>query len=107
MAAELDEVRRHVRAFYKSASRSLPIKKILLYGSWTKGHPREDSDIDVAVVIDDADHTRRVELGAQLFHYTIPIDTRIEPRCIFWDEYLHPEPASILAEILRTGIEIV
>ena len=107
MVAGFSEVKQHVNAFYELASASLPIKKVLLYGSWAKGTPRKDSDIDVAVVIDSRDHSRRLDIGAQLFHYAIPIDTRIEPRCIFWDEYQNPEPASILAEIIRTGIEIV
>jgi hypothetical protein len=34
------------------------------------------------------------------------VDANIEPKCIFWDEYQHYEKASILAEIIKTGIEV-
>ena len=30
----------------------LPVKAIYLYGSYSKGNSREDSDIDIAVVVD-------------------------------------------------------
>jgi hypothetical protein len=50
---------------------------------------------------------QRCDITAQLMYHTVPIDPSIDPRCIFWEEYLHPEPASILDEIIRTGIEIV
>jgi predicted nucleotidyltransferase len=107
MATGQDIVKQHVLSFYESARKAFPVRKVLLYGSWAKGYPRADSDIDVAVVVDSTDHSRRIDIGAKLFHYAFPIDPRIEPRCVFLDEYLHPEPCSILSEILRTGIEIV
>ncbi|MHB9027640.1 MAG: hypothetical protein ACYC9O_02605 [Candidatus Latescibacterota bacterium] len=30
----------------------------------------------------------------------------MEPFCILWEDYLHCEPTSILAEIIRTSIEV-
>lgn len=103
----LGKIKQRVLSFYESAKKVFPVHKVLLYGSWAKGHPRSDSDIDVAVVVDSNDHSHRIEIGAKLFHYAFDADPRIEPRCIFLDEYLHPEPCSILEEIIRTGIEIV
>ncbi|MHC4882579.1 MAG: nucleotidyltransferase domain-containing protein [Planctomycetota bacterium] len=100
-------IKQKVQAFLLSAGSVFPIKKVLLFGSWAKGTPRKDSDIDVAVVVDCDDHTQRVHITSKLFHHAFPVDPRIEPKCVFWDEYQHPEPASILSEILRTGIEIV
>lgn len=40
---------------YKNTLINLGIKpeKIVLYGSFAKGHPREDSDIDLIVISDD------------------------------------------------------
>ncbi|MBU4047277.1 nucleotidyltransferase domain-containing protein [bacterium] len=40
---------------YKQELRNLNInsKKIILYGSYAKGNPREDSDIDLIVISDD------------------------------------------------------
>ena len=38
---------------YKAAVESrLPLKALYLYGSYSKGNATEDSDIDIAVVVD-------------------------------------------------------
>jgi predicted nucleotidyltransferase len=107
MSQEQDIIKQKVLAFYHSAKTAFPIKKVLLFGSWAKGNPKEWSDIDVAVVIDEKDHLKRLDIGSRLIHLAFPIDSRIEPKTVFYDEYLHPKQASILSEILATGIEIV
>ena len=99
-------VHNKVLRFHDSIKAFWSVKKVLLYGSYAKGQAKEDSDIDVAVVIDEADHTKRVEITRGLFHMAFGIDAAIEPKCIFWDEYQHPDPASILSEIINTGIEV-
>lgn len=99
-------VRQKVLQFYESAKHLFPIKKVLLYGSYARQNARPDSDIDVAVVIDERDHSKRVAITARLLHQAFAIDAAIEPKCVFWDEYKDCDPASILSEIIRTGIEI-
>ena len=96
-----------IQRFYHAARELLPIKKVLLYGSYVRGNARPDSDIDVAVVVDESDHSKRVQITAQLFRFAFAVDPAIEPKCIFWDEYATHDPASILSEIIRTGIEVV
>jgi len=78
----------------------------MLYGSHAKGYATDQSDIDVAVVVDLPDHRRRMEITADLFHHAGKVDLAIEPKCIFWDEFQNHENASILAEIIRTGVEV-
>lgn len=99
-------IREKVLRFYKSVEKLFPIKKVFLYGSYAKGLANEHSDIDVAVVIDEADHSKRIEITAKLFHSAFDIDASIEPKCIFWDEYNNYDKASILSEIINTGVEI-
>jgi predicted nucleotidyltransferase len=100
-------VRDKILRFHESICRLFPVRKVLLYGSHAKGKAQPDSDIDVAVVVGESDHSRRVEITAGLLHAAAAIDPAIEPKCIFWDEYRRPAAASILAEIIRTAIEIV
>ena len=100
-------IREKILRFHESASRQFPIRKVLLYGSYAKGRATPQSDIDVAVVVDEADHTRRIEITAGLFHWAAQVDPAIEPKCVFWDEYKNPDTASILSEIIATAIEIV
>ena len=99
-------IREKLLRFYQSAKQLFPIRKMLLYGSYAKGTATEDSDIDVAVVVDQPDHSKRVEITARLFHAAFDIDAAIEPKCIFWDDYVNPDKASILSEILSSAIEI-
>jgi len=99
-------IRKKVLKFYQSARQLFPIKKMLLYGSHVKGTATENSDIDVAVVVDEADHSKRIEITAKLFHAAFDIDAAIEPKCIFWDEYVNPDKASILSEIINKSIEV-
>lgn len=96
-----------VLRFYEAARQSLPVRKVLLYGSHAKGNAGQDSDIDVAVVVAETDHSRRIEITARLFDSAFRIDPALEPKCIFQDEYEDHDQASILAEILATGVEIV
>ena len=102
-----DMIRDKVLRFYESAKESLPIRKVLLYGSHAKGRATAESDIDVAVVVDEPDHAKRIEITARLFHWAFRVDPAIEPKCVFWDEYHNHDKASILAEIIDTSVEIV
>lgn len=77
------------------------LRSVFLFGSYAKGTQREDSDIDVAVVVD--------ELGGDYMTYASllwklrrQINTRIEPVLFEADK----DPAGFLEEIRRTGIEI-
>jgi predicted nucleotidyltransferase len=100
-------IRDKLLRFYQAARQSLPIRKVLLYGSHAKGNAGPESDIDVAVVVDEPDHSRRIEITTQLFDSAFRIDPAIEPKCIFQDEYEDHDKASILAEIIATAVEIV
>lgn len=106
MAKRKDLIDKKVPLFYKLVKDVYPIKKIILYGSYAKGIATKDSDIGVAVVVEEQNHFKRVEITANLFHYAGMIDSNIEPKCIFWDEYKSHDKASILAEIIKTGVEI-
>jgi len=100
-------VRDKVLRFYESARQSVPIRKVLVYGSHAKGRATAQSDIDVAVVVDESDHAKRIEITSRLFHSAFQVDPAIEPKCVFWDEYQNHDRASILSEIIDTSVEVV
>ena len=107
MAEIENKIKEKVNAFYLLIRDKYKVKGILIYGSYAKGTIRKDSDIDVGVIIDAPTHDERIDITASLFHESRKIDTSIEPKCIFWDEYKKHDKASILGEIIRTGIKIV
>ncbi len=100
-------IRQKILAFHQLARQWLPVRKMLLYGSHARGQATGHSDIDVAVIVDEFDHAKRIETTAKLFHLAAQVDPAIEPKCIFWTEYQNHDRASILAEIIKTGIEII
>jgi len=106
MAQESDIIQSVLAPFCTAVKDRYPVIKIFLYGSYAKGNHTPDSDIDVGVVIDEKDHSRRIEITADLFRLAREIHNAIEPKCIFRDEFERCENASILSEIIRTGINV-
>ncbi len=77
---------------------NFPVKKVILYGSHARGKARDDSDIDVAIVV------RQVEgdfllSEKKLFTLRRNIEPMIEPVLLEEDN----DPSGFLAEILKTG----
>lgn len=54
------------------------VKKVVLFGSQAKGTSNQNSDIDIAVIVDQLD-SDFLETEAKLYKLRREIDTRIEP----------------------------
>lgn len=63
-----DELKRH----------SINITKMILYGSYAKGHPKPYSDIDLIVVSQDLDRFAPLERQELLAQFTMNIDAPLE-----------------------------
>lgn len=107
MVKDENYIKEKVIEFYNLIKQQYPIKKILLFGSYAKGNYNINSDIDIAVVMDEYKSKNRIEITSELFKIASGIDVYIEPKCIFWKEYLDHEPASILSEIIHTGKALI
>ena len=92
---------RCVKQYADLIRQNFNVKKIILYGSYLKDAPREDSDIDVAVVLKRVDGDFLTS-EAKLFQLRREIDARIEP--VLLEE--SNDRSGFLEEILKTG-EIV
>lgn len=52
MEAKMDKVsRRTISAFARDVARQFKPQKIILFGSYAYGHPTEDSDVDILVIM--------------------------------------------------------
>ena len=78
-------------------------QKIIIFGSYVKGNPHKDSDIDVAVVFPNYDN--RLNRQVELMKLTRQIDTRIEPHP-FWENEFNPSNPFV-NEIVSYGMEVV
>lgn len=74
--------------------------KVYLFGSYSKGCVRPDSDIDIAVVVPRVEGDY-LSTAASLWRITMDVNTLIEPVLI---EEVYPSP--LYENILQTGIVI-
>jgi uncharacterized protein len=75
------------------------VRKVILYGSYAKGTAREnESDIDVAIILDKLDDDLLIS-EAKLFRLRRSIDVRIEPLLLEADD----DKTGFLDEIMKTG----
>jgi predicted nucleotidyltransferase len=75
---------------------------IFLFGSYHKGSFREESDIDIAVVLEDFDDLQDMQL--KLMKLRREIDNRIEPHPFRRADFMPSNP--LVTEILNNGQEI-
>ena len=92
------QVIRIVKKYKDVVTRQFGPATVYLFGSYSKGYAREDSDIDVAVVVSEVRGDFLKE-SAKLWRLTLDVNTLIEPILI---ESSHPSP--LYEEILQSGI---
>jgi len=94
-----------VRAYKGLVEKSFPVNvaQFWLFGSYAKGNPHKDSDIDVALVVEHLDKDYNIlENEPILWKLCENVDFRIEPHVIARDT----DYADFLNEIQHTGIQI-
>ena len=95
------EVIKKLIKYKKLLSKQMKFDELILFGSYAKGTQKEDSDVDVAVVLDETsgDYFSTRPL---LWKISRVVDDRIEP-LIF--ERKHDD-SGFLEEVIKTGIVI-
>jgi len=87
---------------YKTlVSRHFDVDKVVLFGSYAKGTQKEDSDIDVAIIVNSIEQ-EFFTYAPLLWKLRHEVDDRIEPILI---EKNHDE-SGFLNEVLSTGLVI-
>lgn len=74
------------------------VNKIVLYGSYARGTMHEESDIDIAVIINSIKGDL-LKAKSKLFQLTEDLDDRIEPILLINKD----DPSDFLPNVLRTG----
>ncbi len=77
-------------------------KDMFLFGSHVNGMPAEESDIDIAVVLDGFENP--VDIQVELMRYRRKIDSRIEPHPFREKDFIIENP--VVNEILQYGVRI-
>ncbi|MCL2074708.1 MAG: nucleotidyltransferase domain-containing protein [Marinilabiliaceae bacterium] len=94
-----------VRIYKNLVEKQFPlnIAQFWLFGSFAKGNPHKDSDIDIALVVEHLDNDfNYLETEPILWKLCKSVDFRMEPHLIAQDT----DYAGMLDEIKNTGILI-
>ena len=82
-------------------SKYFDVDQVVLYGSYAKGNQREDSDIDVAIIVNSINQDF-FTYAPLLWRLRREIDDRIEPVLIEKNK----DESGFLKEVMRTGLVI-
>lgn len=91
-----------VKKYIEEISKYYDIKEVYVFGSYVKGTNHEDSDIDIAIVLDSNIDT--IDLMVELMMLTQNIDLRIEPHPIKEQDFEEGNP--FVDEIKNTGLKV-
>jgi len=75
-----------------------------LFGSFARQNQRADSDIDIALIIDNLKDSEKFDLQVQLMLLASKYDSRIEPHPLSKEDMSSDNP--FVHEIRKNGIEI-
>ncbi len=81
------------------------VRKAYLYGSHSTGTEKEDSDIDLMIVIDNSDAEDDFVIG-KIWKLTRKVDTKIEPYLIGTDRFDKSEDSPLINMIKTSGVKI-
>ena len=90
------------RKYARTVRNTFDFQKVILFGSYAKGNPRENSDIDIAVIF--SDYNNRLDRQLELMKLTRKVDTRIEPHPFKEKEFEISNP--FVNEIVTYGQEV-
>ncbi len=86
------------RLYAQKVASRMPVKMVILYGSYARGTAKKSSDIDVAVVVDkfQGDY---LKASADLFNLVRGVNKRIEPVLLCREH----DRSGFLESILKQG----
>ncbi len=87
-----------INRYAELVKKTLPVEMIILYGSYARGTENRNSDIDIAVVVNDLDEDY-LDVSARLYSLCREINSDIEPKLIIRKD----NRSGFLESILKYG----
>ncbi len=98
------EIREIVKGLVNALSEhSIIVDKIIMYGSYAKGNPREHSDIDIAVISPSFKGKKIIEIQGDLARASSKYLAIVEPVGYSTEDYKSARLETMLGEIKRSG----
>lgn len=99
-----DEVLKFLRDFVGMSKKIDGIKQIRLYGSYAQNRWSEESDVDIAIFVEDSksDHIKDIYKKLYIMCYDYSLDVQIQ---VFSESELL-KPMGIIEEVVSYGIDV-
>ena len=98
------EVLEIIDTYIRLVRKDIKVKKVILFGSYAKGKNNSESDIDIALIIEEYNENEFISMGTFLLDRTEGLKVDLQPLPFSEDEYNNPK--GIMEEIINTGIEL-
>ena len=95
------------RSYLELASKVFSIKQAYLFGSYARGTPHPDSDIDLALVSSDFEEIDEMALMRILYRMARHVNVKIEPIPLLENEGEHTQLGTLSYEIAKEGIALL
>ncbi|HOD93104.1 MAG TPA: nucleotidyltransferase domain-containing protein [Clostridia bacterium] len=83
----------------------IPVEKAIMFGSYSKGTFKKDSDIDIAIFSPAFEEMSRVDGLTFLLMQALGYKIDLQPQPFTMKDY--EEKTGLVSEIIKTGIEII
>lgn len=98
------EIRKIVKILVETLTANrIAVDKIILYGSYASGNPRDHSDIDIAVISSSFKGKRILDIQEELARVFSKYLSIIEPVGYSTEDFRSAEPETLLGKIKRSG----
>jgi predicted nucleotidyltransferase len=92
--------------YVQHVAQDIRVTSAVVFGSYAKGHWRDDSDIDIAIFSEDFAGMDRVDAITFLLNKALPYHLDIQPLAYDAADLLNEQENPFLHEILTTGIKV-
>ena len=106
MALSKDKVIEIIKGYHAELKKEIPIKGMILFGSYAQDNAKEYSDINLAVISDWFEGKPKIENMQHLSRIAAAYNSLIEALPFTEEEYTNLDKRSFLASIIKTGREI-
>jgi predicted nucleotidyltransferase len=103
MALSEDKINEIIKGFIARLKQEIPIKEVILFGSYAHGKPKEYSDIDLAVISDWFEGKPKIENMQYLSRIAAAYNSLIEALPFTEEEYRNLDERSFFASIVKSG----
>lgn len=100
---KIEKARKIIQRFAEELKKDIPVEKIFLFGSYVKGRPAKDSDIDVIVVSKSFEKGRHIAHMQYLFRKAAKISSLLEPLPAAPSEIKNRDRRLFLGQVIKNA----